>query len=363
MSGGWAEAGTLEAGTLEAGTLEAGAPENSVSSEETGSDADAGDEEEAVQKAAQSVEGPCYPGLAPAAPWLDRMQGGLYKAVCDAGQWFDAYFGDEDLESEEGPRGRLSIGARWNEKDGFRDRIRFRARIPLPRLERRVDAFIGRVEVDDFVQETENQLETLPEAFSSADEEVLLGLGYKPIKSLRDDVDFSVGVKVRSPLDPYVKGSYKTFRLFGEKRLIRFKETIFWQDSEGWGSTTRLDWERIWDRGFLLRISNVGTVSDRAEGLRWNSWVTLYHRLSPRQALAYQLHYFAETDAAVPVSEYGGRMIYRRNMFRDWLFGEVQAGVIWPRDEPEETREAALLLGFAVEIKFGGEWGPFGDGN
>jgi hypothetical protein len=89
--------------------------------------------------------------------------------------------------------------------------------------------------------------------------------------------------------------------------------------------------------------------------VEWFSGITFYHGFDPNNAIALSLAAEGETDDVVPLHEYGSRVTYRRRMLRDWFFGELIGGVSWPRDEPDEDREAALHFGFGFEIQFSGE--------
>ena len=104
-----------------------------------------------------------------------------------------------------------------------------------------------------------------------------------------------------------------------------------------------------------MRWGNRGTLDEVSEGVEWFSGLTFYHGFDANNAVALSLAAEGETDDEVPLHEYGSRVTYRRRMLRDWFFGELIGGVSWPRDAPDEDREAALHFGFGFEIQFSGE--------
>ena len=67
----------------------------------------------------------------------------------------------------------------WDERDHWDPSLRFRARVKLPQLSERFDAFVGRVDPEEYVTELRDDFDTLPRQFArQEDDAVLLGLGY-----------------------------------------------------------------------------------------------------------------------------------------------------------------------------------------
>jgi hypothetical protein len=299
------------------------------------------------------------PGLCEDKPggiaWLDRMQAGLYRAMCLTSAKFDGFFGSARFNDEyQSTHGSVSVGALWDERDGLDPALRFRLRMQLPQLSDRFNVFIGRVDRDEHVTELRDDFDTLPRQFGQeADDEVLLGLGYSRPAHGIGDFDVDVGTELRFPLDPYVKGRYRITVPFFERNVLRLRETIFWQESERFGATTRFDLERLLEERFLMRWTASGTWSQNTDGVRWLSSATLFQNLGAGRALAYQLGASGESSRDVPLEDYGFRLIYRRSVLRDWLFLELRSGISWPRETLLETREPNLSFGAAVEMMFG----------
>ena len=287
--------------------------------------------------------------------WLDRMQAGLYRAMCLTSARFDGFFGSARFDDEyQSTHGSVSIGALWDERDGLDPALRFRLRMKLPQLSDRFNVFIGRVDREEHVTELRDDFDTLPRQFGQdEDDAVLLGLGYSRPAHGAGDIDFDIGTELALPLDPYVKTRYRIALPFFEHNVLRFRETVFWQESEQFGTTTRFDLERLLDERFLARWTGSVTWSQDTDGVRWLSSLTLFQRLGTGRALAYQLGASGESSRDVPLEDYGFRLIYRRSVLRDWLFLELRSGISWPRETLLEARERNLNVGAAVEMTFG----------
>jgi len=292
------------------------------------------------------------PGLA----WIDRMQEAFYRTMCSSAVWFDGFFGNARFDDEyQATHGSVSLGALWDERDHWDPSVRFRVQMNLPQMSDRYSAFIGKVDPDEFVTEQRDDFDTLPRQFGrESDDDVLIGLGYRQPGSRGGRFDAGVGVSLGSSLLPYAKATYRIAVPLLARNLLRLRETVFWEDSERLGATTRFDFDRLVSDDFLARWTGSATFTQETEGVRWFSHVTLYQNLHDGRAISYQAAITAESDRDVSITDYGLRVIYRRTIFdREWLFLELRTGVAWPRESLLERRESVWGAGVAVEMMFG----------
>jgi hypothetical protein len=287
--------------------------------------------------------------------WIDRMQAGLYQTMCLSAARFDGFFGNARFDDEyQATHGRLAVGALWDERDQWEPSVRFRAHVRLPQLSERFSAFVGRLDPDEYVTELRDDFATLPRQFAREDDDaVLFGLGYRQPGRGGGHFDASVGARFDWPAEPYVKGTYRLALPFLDRNLLRLHETIFWQEGDGFGATTRAYLERLLADDFLVRWTGSGRFTQETEGVRWSSSLTLYQNLGNGRAFAYQAGISGETDQEVDVADYGVRAIYRRRLHREWLFLELRSSITWPRETLLERREANWGAGVALEMLFG----------
>jgi hypothetical protein len=156
-------------------------------------------------------------------------------------------------------------------------------------------------------------------------------------------------------MDPYVKGSYIFERGQSETGLFSVRETLFWQNSDGAGETTRLDLERIFDDHWLARYTISGTRSQMSQGVRGYSSILLLHGMANRRAVAFEVGLDGQTGAEVPLHDYGFKVAYRQGILRRWLIVEVRTSVDWPRDHKWQGRSASLGVGVGFEMLLGTE--------
>jgi hypothetical protein len=292
----------------------------------------------------------------PRTPWIDRVHRGVYETVYLSAMRIDGLFGPlEDERTYERSSGSIAPALLWDEHDGFKPKVRFHVDLPLPRLDERFSAFVGRVDRDEYVEEDEPQSGALPRQFStSREDQTLLGIGYRDRvfkKGWRFEADG--GVRVRTPLDPYVKAGYRYIGGRNDGVRLTLRESVFWQNSEDLGLISRIDLDRfIGDRTFV-RWTGSGTVTQESAGARGYSEVFLLRSLRNRRAIAWSADIVGETDAAVELQEFGTKVAFRQSVARQWLVLEFRVGVTWPKDLPQDPRAPKWGLGIGLEMFFG----------
>jgi hypothetical protein len=296
-------------------------------------------------------------GLEPGVSVLERVRRSLAVTACASSAWLDGLFGDQlRYDDYRATYGTVSLGTLYSQYDGFDPRLRFKLRLQLPQWDERISAFAGRVDRDEFISDSENDFDALPtRQFGSMaqDESVLLGLGYASPKRDGNDFDVSLGVRVDVPLDPYVRTRWEMTRAFAESYVFSTRQTFFWQNSEGLGTTTRLTLDRVLSPRLLARLSGVGKFTEETDGMEWTSQMTMFQSVNPRTGLAWQGELRGATDNEVAVTNRALRLIMRRQMSPEWLFIELRGGVEWPRQRLTEEREAGVEVGIAFDMQFG----------
>jgi len=288
-------------------------------------------------------------------PWIDRAHDGMFRTVWRSAMRMDQWFGSDASEAAYlQTSGSIAPALLWDEFEGFQPRLRFQVDVPLPQLNERFHAFIGRVNPDEYVTEESPGSGAFARQYGGvADEDqTLFGIRYRdPTEGGHWDAD--AGLRLRSPLDPFVKTSYRFMKGSSERTLFSFRETFFWQNSEKFGLTSRVDIERILRESWLFRWTGSATFSERSEGVKGYTSLTMLRGLPKRRAFAAELFTKGAFDADVPLGDYGLKVAYRRSIARDWLILESRVSLTYPKEHPWQTREATLGVGIGVEMFFG----------
>jgi hypothetical protein len=266
-------------------------------------------------------------------------------------------FGSRPFDSEyRATHGTVTVGGQWSQHRGFDKTLRFQGRFYFPQITQNFNAFVGRADRNDIVDDTRSEVFDLPKQFNTGlDESVFVGLGFNEKMKKRGSFDLDAGVRIDNPIDPYVKGSYRYSRPIGESNLLRLRETLFWQNKEGFGTNLLVEWNHVFNSENLLRWTNSGLFSEKSIGVRWSSDLNLYHLIDTERAIALEMFANGNTLFEVPLTTYGTAVIFRQLVWRKWLYLELRTGVDWPRDFLGEERKLDPNAALSFEMRFGQE--------
>jgi len=291
-------------------------------------------------------------------PALDRTQETVYNAVNGAAQRFDSFFGSADMDTDaKVSRGRISLGHQWDEYHGSKTRFRLKARFDLRAMKERTQLVLGRGDVDELIDGTGNDnIDNLPGRFNDfEDDDWLLGVGFSRDQQFRKGWDFSVGVKVTTPLEPYVRTTYRWLHSDGDRWMWQVRPLLFVQNQRGAGASVSSTFDYAASEKWLLRSWTMLQGEEEIDGLGWSQKFTAYQSISDKNAMSYALFATGQTRAEVPLRDYGIELRYRKRISREWLFVEFLTYLTWPREFLIEERESSLGVGIEFEMQFG-DW-------
>jgi hypothetical protein len=285
---------------------------------------------------------------------LDESRVLLQETFCGATLWFDGLFGGQpNLANARAVSGRVEPSVIYTEADGAQVKIRFRLKYDLPNLKHRFNLFLGRDERNEFVRDRQEGFAIRSSVLGLEDDDQwLAGLGYSLPGRWSERLDFRIGGRLSTAPEAFVQGRLRRNVFLGDRSVWRLRETVFYENRDGFGSTSSADFDHVLRRRLLFHWGTVGTISEATSGVDWRSATVLYQNLGARSALAYELFIRGSTDD-VRVREYGARSVYRRPLNRQWLFGELIGGYTWPRESLDERRRGSTMIGFGVELLFG----------
>jgi hypothetical protein len=288
--------------------------------------------------------------------WLDRTQQGVHGMVWRSAMHVDRWFGSEQPEGEYRKAwGSIAPAVLWDEFEGWQPKVRFRMEVPLPRLNERFNAFIGKVDRDEYVTERTPSSGAMRRQYGEVGEEqTLFGIVYRTPRKQGSRFDAGAGVRIRFPLDPYVKAAYIYEKGDSMSGLLSMRQTVFWQNSQRSGFTSRIDIEKLFEESlWLVRWTASGSISEESDGVYGYSAITALRGLPGRRALAFEAGFDGATDQDVPMHEFGFKAAYRQSVARDWLILEVRTSLTWPKEELDQPRAPSWGVGIGFEMFFG----------
>jgi len=287
------------------------------------------------------------------ASWLDRYHSYLTQRLCQPAAWFDGFFGD-DRALEETPVGtffRLRNELEWDESEDFNARVRLSANISLPGASDRLRLLLTRDE------DVRGEFEPYTPVEAGDDEkQTRLGLRLNVVDRMwsRLDVDSTVQVNTDS-LNPILRGRYRYVEQLTTHTFARFTQIAFWEYEDGFGTTSRADWEWYRTTDTQMRVSGQGTWSEVSEGVDWRSSITAFRQLNEKTAIRTELGAFGWTEPEWETEELFVNFRYRRTFLRPWLFYELRPEHAWVIDEDSNNRRGDWRFIVTLEVQFENE--------
>lgn len=289
--------------------------------------------------------------------WVDKTQAHTFTGICKTVRWFDGLFGNSRSFNDDEFGGKIVVGFKQREDDGFDEKVRIRLKTQLPNLSSKADAFIGRVNEDEFIsdgdQNPDGLAETAIQRRSEEDDEWLIGLGYNPSSNRKKGFDYSIGAKISSGLNPYAKIRYRYNFKMPENHFLRATQTIFWRNDDGYGTTTNLNYSFLAGLDDILEWGSSVKFTEDEDQWEWVTGTNWYHRLQNNHAIVSRVYVRGEEENSESIPEYGVNLTYRRPFLREWLFLEALLEHRWIRENADEPRETSIGAGLAVTMEFG----------
>jgi hypothetical protein len=280
---------------------------------------------------------------------LDTTRGYVRGATEWAVRSFDSWFGEKPFEQGGRVAGRIGLSTLWRQDEGFDWLTRFAVRVRLPNLEDKGGfLFVGRDNEKEVVSDrpdTFTRRETLRQE-TRDDQAFFAGLGAQ----IADAVALRAGF--RGGLKPYAQARYQNLWELGQRNQIEFKETLFWTVDDGFGSTTALNFDHVFDPSLAMRWQSAATWSQETDGVGWGSSLGLYKGFGFQRQLSLEALISGETGGDAEVSEYGIRTKWEQPIYKDWLLAEVILGYFWPRKDSVTERGRSWALGAGIQMRF-----------
>ena len=289
--------------------------------------------------------------------WVDRLRAGTHSRLCYGASWLDGLFGDEERFQGENFSGKISLGFKQDENDGFDPRLRVRIRAKLPNVSSRLDAFVGRVEDDSFISNTENDQDRFTNVgirnVEDQDSEWLVGLGYRRPHKESNGFDYSIGAKLSSGFSPYAKVAHRHLFQSRADRYTKTTNTFFWRKEEGFGASSNIEHTKFIGKKNITVLNGTLKYTEEREQLEWFSDATWHHSLSDRRGISSSVYVRGEQESPASIPEFGTTFTYIQPVLREWLYMELGLDFRWERDQADTQFKSATRLGIQFEMLLG----------
>ena len=274
----------------------------------------------------------------------DMIHGLLFQA--------DDFLGEEqeeDLPGLKSSRFNLAFDTKTEEKDGFKFSVDldFRADIKLPRTKERFGLFFNTSAPDELPDEDPDNVQN----------PLLVGIEFISAFRRIPYLNSVAGVRVnRSPA--VFAGIIFRPHFQGENFHIIPQQKVFWfSDDTGLGGVTslRLDW--LPEEILLLRSMSAAKYNEASLGIEWEQTFLVgfstkgtFKNLDRGHGIKFSI--FGHKTGTGVIDKYRIAYIYRRNIFKKWLFMQTGPEVSFYK---KDDWDAVPGIRFGLDVLF---WTP-----
>lgn len=289
--------------------------------------------------------------------WIDGVRASTHSRLCNTASWIDGLFGKNERFNGDEFMGKISLGFRHDEIDGFDPRLRVKIKTDLPNVSKKYKAFIGRVEEDSYISNTEVENDRLNNvglrSTGDEDNEWLVGLGYRSPNPDSNGFDFSLGAKISSGLSPYAKMAHRHLFNTSEGNYWRTTQTVFWRKKDGFGVSSNAEFtSKLNDSNIVVSQASV-KYTEEEEQWEWFADTAWHHSLSDKKGISSTAYLRGEAENPVSLPEYGLTFTYIRPFLRDWLSIETGIDLRWEKELPGDAYKSAIRFGIQFEMQLG----------
>ena len=289
--------------------------------------------------------------------WIDGVRASTHSRLCGTVNWIDGLFGKNEVFQGDDFIGKVSLGFRHDEIDGFDPKLRIKIKTDLPNVSKRLNAFIGRIEEDSYISNTEvnnGRLSNVGLRSAGDDEnQWLVGLGYRKPGADSNGLDFSVGAKLSSGLSPYAKTAYRYLFEISDQTFLRTTQTVFWRKKDGFGISSNAQFTNIVDESNILVSQASIKYTEEEKQIEWFADTAWHHSLSDKKGISTAIYLRGEVENPVSIPEYGVTFNYIRPFLRDWLALVTGVDFRWEREHRGDSYKSAVQFGIQLEMQLG----------
>lgn len=284
---------------------------------------------------------------------LNHFRNKTHVMFCRTVRGIDSWFGNKEQFDDSQFGGKLVLGFRQDEDTGFDPKVRIRLRTKLPNVSKKFNAFIGRTDDEAYIRDSRiSGIDSLTNDLNNEDARWLIGLGYRNPNNI--GFETSIGARFSSGIQPYGRLRYRHYKEFGSVSS-NFSQTIFWQNDDGFGTTSNLQFSKAINENYLSTLSLGATYLKDTEIWETGSSISLYRKLSPRTGILLRSYIFGESgdNSVVDVPEYGISLGYRRPFLKPWLVLKARIENRWEHEKNDDQRKSFAKIGLQFEMTFG----------
>ncbi|MRI83926.1 MAG: hypothetical protein C6I00_05840 [Nitratiruptor sp.] len=276
---------------------------------------------------------------------IDRYYDKLFSFVSDLLQDVDEWLSDSKESLKQKFSIRTSVDTIMESREPVRFKFNIRANISLPRTQKKLNIFFQEFRrsenIDDETQQNLNR--------SIKERSFLLGLQYLTFKHL----SYRVGVRFHgiSP-DPFVAVGWEDTYYLDDLSWIYYGDRLAYYLDRKWDNKLFASYQRKVDEESIFSFDNGYRYQDYIKEHQYTHSLTYYRSLGRYEFLAPKATLYCNQNKrhGYRVNYYYLGFTYHDRFIRDWLFYEIEPGLIW-RDEYDFKTGVRCMVRVGISLE------------
>ncbi|WP_435328833.1 hypothetical protein [Vibrio hannami] len=266
--------------------------------------------------------------------WLDNTENYFSEVIHDISHYVDEGLArgedDEDLINRSYLKIRLQ--SEYSHRGYYTSKSRIKARVDFPHIKKNWKIILE-TDPDDF-DSLETKQRDFPIESRTTSSGAIGGVRLQDEKVHSWLTSFDIGVKIRWPLDPFVRAQAERVEDLSDKWTAQLKPELFYFDSKGAGSVTELNFYRAFEEDPLdiFRFSNSAQYLYEERGWELVGQLGYFDRINTNHLLEYTTGISAEPQDDEEISNTWISVAWKQRLYKKWLYLTVTPFVDFPRD-------------------------------
>ncbi|MCP3675067.1 MAG: hypothetical protein GY829_11450 [Gammaproteobacteria bacterium] len=286
------------------------------------------------------------------AQWMELQHDNLSDVVYESALAIDRYVARDSYDdlTINKSYARFRMKQRFTERGDHKFETDMKVRVDLPSSKRKMKLFFDSSPGDfDDLDDKFRNIGTGTIEGDDAESEAVAGLRFEPNRERRWQPNLDLGMRLKLPLNPYVRVRVRRLDDWGEQWSTYFRQTLFYYRVDSWGSESDFDIYRPFAEDFLFRSASSAKYLDETKAWEHYQGFSVYQSINKKNAMEYQIAATAESEPNFRAKNYWLKIEWQRLLYKDWLFFRASPELAFPR---ENDFDGVASIYFEIEMFF-----------
>ena len=280
--------------------------------------------------------------------WIDSSQQSMTDSVHTVGEYIDQSLTKDEDEAKLTNRSYLRIRQRsiYSHRGKLENDFKVYFKLDLPHVKRDWKLILDS-EPSDY-DSLESKQRGIASGSKTQNGNTVGGFRLQDAQFGNWSSDFDIGIKLKFPLDPFVKARLTRVDNVSESWTTQLEQELFYYHSKGFGSLSQLSgfYALTTDHKNIFRTTTSAQYLQDDDKWELVQQFNIYQRATERDLFEYSMGISADTDEMKEITNYWVSAEWKRRIYKHWLYLAARPQLEFPRDYNYHAN-----LGIMIELE------------